>query len=215
MAVEVRLSLVNLSFRRHVKAKYHPDQSFSSSFPCWVGLKLYKVDPFRWLLGRTLTFLHRRPAVPCCLKENYSQNNKCHAVVTWRHLDLFLQSDTVGKTSDLSGNTWHVCGKPVLHLPRCTLSFSLSLWINIKFLNKMHVIRKFYGLAFHSTWSAFRGPPVDPPWRTPRRGNVCFRQRIGYFRWITSDCAHCCRAPTSKNGGRHVWFVKMVQIIGF
>lgn len=33
MAVEVRLSLVNLGFRRHVKAKYHPDQSFSSSFP--------------------------------------------------------------------------------------------------------------------------------------------------------------------------------------
>lgn len=88
MEVEVRLSLVNLSFRRHVKAKYHPDQSFSSSFPCWVGLKLYKVDPFRWLLGRTLTFLHRRPAVPCCFKENYSQNNKlmscCRNVTSFR-----------------------------------------------------------------------------------------------------------------------------------
>ena len=78
MAAAVRQLSVNLYFLRRVKEKYRLVQSLSGSFPLWERLKLYKSDGLN-----ANTYLLKVPASQLTLsKENYSQNNKCHAVVS-------------------------------------------------------------------------------------------------------------------------------------
>lgn len=76
MAAVVRQLSVNPHFLRRVVVKYRLVQSLSGSFPLWERLKLYKFDE-----RNADTYLLKLPASTLS-EENYSQNNKCHAVVT-------------------------------------------------------------------------------------------------------------------------------------
>ena len=78
MAAAVRQLSVNLYFLRRVKEKYRPVQSLSGSFPLWEETEALQIRR-----TKCNTYFLKVPASQLTLsKENYSQNNKCHAVVS-------------------------------------------------------------------------------------------------------------------------------------